>query len=617
MGALEESLFDDFDLLGDLIHENETLTPRDREVSPLEAKKRSLLLKRFQELDAIYMAWWVAAHQTIIDFVQPYSGQFYGRDDENKGFQRDQQIVDNTAGDSARKLVAAIETAATSAARVWHTYAPEDPRDAEVPGNSAYCHDAQTIMFALLARSMFYVVNHNVIEDGVGPATGVMMIEPDPDEVFRFTHLPVGSYRLSTNAKGRNDRLVRIFTMTAAQMVEEFGFYNCSMGAQQAHLNDQIQVEFQVLQVIEPRTQRDPKKLDAKNKPWASYWLEIGGGLPTSGGIPGVTQSDAVTGAGPQGLLRESGYDIKPFSVFRWGTNGLDAYGKKSPGWTAIGDTMALQALQMEAATNIARIGTPPLSIPDELRTASLLPNAKNYVSRDAKSVKIEPTIVIPPTAITVMQEEKKEHRSRIVNAFYGDVLFLISNGGQSTSPVTAEEIKGKKAEQLLQLGSAFTHFSEYLKDAIAPCFHYAQLAGKLPKPPPGLAKKGKLNLTFQNPLVNAQKTVEFGALQQGLSMAQATATAKEAGVDQVDFDEILVETWTMLGLNPNTLKPTDRLAQERQANAQAAQQQQQAAALQAGSSSVKDLSSADPEKLQQLLAQFGPNAQAQGGGVQ
>jgi hypothetical protein len=578
--------------------------------------KRKRYLKRWAELDSLYNVWWQRTHSQIIDYIQPNRGEFW-QSDSNRGDRRDQLIIDNTAGDSARKLSAALDTGITSEAREWFQIAPEDPMDAENQGVREYCHTVQSILFAVISNSNFYKSWRNVLDDLVGPAIGLMEIEDDDDDVFRCTHVPIGSYRVAVDAKGRVNLTARRFTFTAAQMAEEFGEENCSRAVRDALTNETIQIKFQVLRIIEPRAQRQYGKKDALNKPWASVWLELGTGVSGTNTIMGI--GDINSPMGPVGILRESGFDEQPFVCPRWNAVGMDAYGKDSPGWTALGDTKALQALQLEGAKTIAKIGTPPLNIPDEMRNASLLPDARNRVPAGANHAKVEPTIMIPTAAVTVMQAEKKEHRDRITRSFYGDVLFLISSGGESSQPATAEEIRAKRAEQLLQLGGVFSRISdEGLKIAIGRIFSIVQRRGLLPPPPPSLAKKGKLKLTFQNPLVTAQKTVELQGIQQLISVVTAGATAQKAGVDKIDYDELADTTADMLGVKPNILLSDEELQQRRQASAQQAQAQSQAAALQSSAGAVKQLSDANPDRLQQLAGMFGPNASAQAtGGVQ
>ena len=595
--------------------ENADAPLTERTVSEAESAKRQLILRKYLEVDSIYFAYWFPVQSEIIQYIWPNRAEFF-QVESNKGWQKDLQILDNTATIAGRKLTAALDTGITSEARVWFTLASIDPNDMEDPGVAEYCHTVQTILFALIAKSNFYKSHRNVLDDLVGVATGAMLIEEDEEDVFRCTHLPPGQYRCSTDSKGRVNRLARRFTLTASQMVEEFGEENVSISVKSSVQKGLLNIPYQVIQWIEPRTVRDPNRRDAKGKPWASYWIEIGSGTWAANTVPGLGEI-TPSAMGPTGILRESGYDIQPFVVPRWNTIGTDAYGKDSPGWVGLSDVKSLQALMLMGAGVVSLISEPPLDVPDELKNASLIPGAVYHRRAGGGNAKVEPLVNIPVEAVTVIREEKKDHRERIQDANFGSVLMLVSNGGESTTPASATEINAKRAEQLLQLGGIFNRVSdEDLKPAIGAFFYYAQKAGKFPKPPDRLTRHGKLKIAFQNPLVTAQRTVEFGSIQQVLSMAQACASAQEAGVDQVDFDEVNRESVTMLGVNPKVLKDADRLQQERAQKQQAASAQAQAAALQAGAPAVKQLSDANPDRLNQLLGPGGPIAQAMGGGM-
>src|SRR5438128_461315 len=83
------------------------------------------------------------------------------------------------------------------------------------------------------------------------------------------------------------------------------------------------------------RAVREYGNLDARNKPWASTWIEIGSG--TWGTMmPGAQNLDAGPLGDSGGILRESGYDEQPFIAPRWNSIGRDPYGKDSPGWKVL-----------------------------------------------------------------------------------------------------------------------------------------------------------------------------------------------------------------------------------------------------------------------------------------
>src|SRR4051812_25168686 len=569
----------------------------------------------WSELDAIWRERWLPTVEDIIHYIQPNRGEFTEQD-VNRGDRRDTDVVNNVASDSMDRLVAAIDMVMTSEAREWHTYSPEDPLDAENDGVREYCHTVQSIMFSLIAKSGFYVANRNLIADVAGPGFGLMLIEPDADTVFSFEHVPIGSYRLAANSKGKVNKVARQYTLTAEQMVDEFGEENVSIpvrNAMGAAVREQrmSQTPFQVLHLIEQRGQREYGRLDGRNKPWASTWVEIGAG--TWGTMmPGSQNLDAGPLGDSGGILRESGYDEQPFIAPRWNSLGKDAYGKDSPGWKVLGDVKGLQAWEMGAAKALALILDPPKNVPADLADASFMPGAMNPFTGNS-SAKVEPSIIIDPKTVTVAAEMKREFEQRIDRGCYGDVLFLLSRD-QNAQARTAEEIRGKKEERLLQLGGVGARYAdEGLKPGISRMFNMAQRAGKFPIPPQQLLRRGRIKVVFQSPWVTAQKTSQFTGVQQLISLGIAVAQAKAAGADKLDGDEIMDSGADMLGTKPNLLKSDDKLTAERQA----AQQQQQAAA--AGSAmtqaapAIKDLSNADPEKLRSLLSSLGPAAVAQG----
>lgn len=569
----------------------------------------------WSELDSIWRQKWLPKVQDIITYIQPNRGEFTEQD-VNSGNTRDDAIYNNIASDSMDRLVAAIDVVMTSEAREWHTYSPEDPLDAENDGIREYCHTVQSIMFALIAKSGFYVANRNLIADVAGPGFGLVLVETDPQTVFRFEHVPIGSYRLAADARGRVNKVVRQYTLTAEQMLEEFGEENVSlsvknaMGAQSTSQR-MTQTPFRVLHIIEERSVREYGRLDSRNKPWASTWVEIGPGMWGSMAA-GMNALDQGPLGSSGGILRESGYDEQPFIAPRWNSLGKDAYGKDSPGWKVLADVKGLQAWEIGGAKAFALILDPPKNVPADLLDASMMPGAMNPLSSNT-SPKVEPSMVIDPKTITVADEKTRQYEQRIDRGCYGDVLFLLSRD-QSAQKDTAEAIRGKKEERLLQLGGVGARYAdEGLKPGIARMFAMAQRAGKFPPPPQQLLRSGRVKIDFQNPLVTAQKTIHFTGMQQLISTGIAVAQARAAGADKLDGDEIMDSAADMLGTKPNLLKSDDVLNAERQQKAAAAQAQQQGAAMTQAAPAIKDLSNADPEKLRSLLAQFGPAAVAQG----
>lgn len=588
----------------------EATTPvADVDGAPSDEKAlREELVQLWAQLDAEYIEGeWCDNHRDIIDFIQPQRGQFW-LTDTNRGRRGDTRVINNCAWDYGRKLAAAMDTGITSEAREWFVVGTENPQDAQDHGVREYCHEFQEALYAFISKAGWYAPNRNVYLDLIGPGTGLMLIESDDKNGARCTHVPVGSYRIAVDSAGEVNTVVRRFVYSAAQMAQEFGLEKCSQAVQKAVREKKAQAaKFTVLHVIRERQSYDPEKLDAKNKPWASYWLEIGAGQVTGQSLLYQT-NDPI---GPSGLLRESGYDSCPFYCPRWDSVGLNAYGTDSPGWMTVGDVKALQDLELGEATLQALIMDPPMTEPDGLKDGSMTPGARIPIPSDAK-VKYETAYEVPPAAVEVADKVIERYERRIARAMYSDILFLLS-ADQSAQKDTAEAIRGKKEERLLQLGGVFARVSRELRKALIRLASLASAKGLLPKPPQDLLQRRvAIKLDFTNPLVTAQRAVGAQALAQVVSFGLAAAQAVKGGFDNLDARKATNLYADMMGAAPDVLYSDEEMAQRDAAQAQAANAKAQAESLPQAAGAINDLSNADPDKLQATLERFTPAAGAQ-----
>ncbi len=589
------------------------LRSNSRQIAPDEQKKRERAVRRFRELDTEYRTSWLPTHEDIIDFIQPNRGRFV-QTDTNRGTRKDNRVINNTATDNSLKLESAIDTSVCPESRDWFVVGLDNPLAMGSRQNREYCHDYQEAMFAALEQCGFYPPNRNAISDVVGPATGAVVIEEDDDTIARCTHVPIGQYRVAADSRGEVNVFCRVYTYTAAQMAEEFGPENCSITVRAALRSQRTQSsKFTVMQLIEPRAdiEREHGKVDAKNLPWASIWLELGQGYVGSV-VPG--QSESSLPAGPLGLLRESGYHEQPFYVFRWNQIGQDAYGINSPGWLGLGDAKMLQDEEYAAGSILALLYQPPMNVPSALANASLLPDARNYLDND-QHVKFEPSYEVPHETLPASRDERVRVEQRLANIFFANVIFRLSGTQRPDPQKTATEIEGIKQEQLLQLGAVFGRISVQLRVALRRVAGIFGRAGRLPAAPQGaLGGKHKLRIDFVNPLVTAQKAYGFTGMQQLINLeVQLGTAAKEPGTGKLNGDEIMETACDIYGLKPSLLFSDEQMAKKRAAAAASQQDQQAAASLPEAAGAIKDLSNVDPEKLRSTLARLGPQAQAQG----
>jgi hypothetical protein len=571
--------------------------------------ERQRYLRDWYSLDQEYSTW-KPVHEDIVDFFQPGRGRFELAQ-QNRGQRKDQNLVNDTGVDASNKLASAMDTGITSPAREWFrltTSAPEVNEQDEIRQNLS---DWQQILFQVLGKSNFYQTNRALYLDVIGPGVGVMFMDEDEDEYVRFVHCPIGQFRLATDARGRVSRIFRRFSMTVRQIVEEFctnpdGSVDLSKVSQRVKDAygrmelDSVWVD--IIHVVEKREKRERGQIGSKSKPWASCWLEWNG--------PGEQRADDY-----QGLLKESGYDEQPFVAPRWSVVGEDAYGRASPGWQCLGDARALQAMERGSAKIVAKLGDPALNVPDALRNASTLPGAKNHVPNGA-AFKIEPTYAIPPEAVTVTAQEKRVFEGRINRGHFADLLLMISNDERG-QPATAEEVRAKKEERLLQLGGVFARYAEEaLRIVIDRVFRILQRRGLIKRPQGDVGAALDLRIEFENPLVTAQRTIQLASIERLVATAANISTAGRQDVlELLDVDEIMRTTAGMLGVTPKLLRNQKEVDKVRAARQQQQQAQQQGEAMTKAAPALKQLSETDPEKMRQLVQQFGPNAAAQATG--
>jgi hypothetical protein len=569
---------------------------------------------------------WQTRQREVLDFVQPYRGRF-DLDSANQQPRKDQHIVNDTATDAAKKLSAAALTGITSAARKWFGFSSMMPEVRDDHESRDWFDQARDLLLQLFGESNFYKVLPSIYDDLICPATSLAWLEEDERDVIRAVHTPVGQYRMCVDSRRRVSRVFWRFSMTVDQVVEKFGqrpdgeldLSNFSPSLQNQWRDKRYYDWVTILHVTEPRVRRLHGKIDAKNKPWASCWMEWSGPMSQTGGLHQPRDP-----AGPYTLLDEGGWDEQPFAAPRWDVVGEDAYGSQSPSMQAIGDIKGIQALENSGVAIIATMQKPPMNVPPSLTSGSLVPGAKNNI--EDPRIKFEPSYVPRADAVTVGENKLRQYEMRIQRAHYGDLLFLISSDPR-TQPATAEEIRAKQQERLLALGGFFGRFSdEALTPLINRALAIAQRKGLLPPPPRKLlevAMRGGQRLVkaeYLNSIAEAQKAQGVAPILGWVNdMVTIAKTLGRTDVtDKVNFDGVAEMTADMRGVPAKLVVPDDVIQARRQAQAQAAQQQVQQQQAVEQAKAVKDLSQADPEQMDRMFSAFGSAAQAEatGGGL-
>ncbi len=524
---------------------------------------------------------WVAHWRDISEYQQPRAGRFIATD-RNRGERRDNRILDNTAVFGARTLAAGLMSGMTSPARPWFKLEIQDKDLMESAAVKEWLHDSAMLIRAIFASSNTYRALHSMYQELGLFGTAASIVLPDFDNVLHHYPLTIGEYALGTNAKGEVDTLVREFQMTVGQAVEQFGVDNVSMSIRNLWTKGSYDSWVDVVHMIQPRRDRDTRKMDGKNKRFASIYLE-----------PGKDNFDK--------FLSESGFDRFPALAPRWEVTGGDVYGT-SPGMECLGDVKQLQHQQLRKGQGIDYQVNPPLVVPTRYKEAqkSRLPGGVMYVDGQGAQQTVRSAFDVNLN-LQHLGLDIQDVRERIRAAYYADLFMMLANDNRSG--ITATEVAERHEEKLLMLGPVLERLhNELLSPLIDTAFDYAERAGILPEPPPELQGLD-LKVEFISVLAQAQRAVAASGVDRLLGTVGQLAGLKPEVLDKVDFDQVVDDYAEMYGVNPKIIIPDDKVAALREQRAQQMAAQQAAAAVPAMADTAKTMGEVDAQGVQDVMA--------------
>lgn len=515
--------------------------------------------------------------------------------DVNRGDRRNQNIIDSTATLAVRTLRSGMMGGITSPARPWFRLTTPDQGLAESGAVKGWLSMVSNRMSTIFLKSNIYNTLPIVYGDMGVFATGALFIEEDMEETIRTFSLPIGSYYISTNDKLKVDVFLRKFQMSVRQLVTKFGKLKPD-GSGQADWSvfsnwvksswDRGEYEnwIEVVHVIKPNPEFDPKKLEAKYKRYLSCYYERG-----AAGSIGTGYSSGVD---DDRYLSESGYNYFPVLCPRWEVTGEDVYGTDCPGMVALGDIKQLQTGEKRGAQAIEKMINPPMTGPSSLRNspATILPGGITYVdARDAANG-FRPS---HETRFSINELEMKQAqvRGRIQRAFYEDLFLMLAESDRRQ--ITAREIDERKEEKLLALGPVLEQMNQDLLDPLIDNTFDIMIQQDLVPPPPTELQGVELKVEYISTMAQAQKLIGIGGIERFLGFVGQMAQFKPDILDKIDGDQTIDIYGEMTSVPPGIVRDDAATAQIRDQRAAAQQQAAQAEQIQQASVTAKNLSGA------------------------
>ena len=515
----------------------------------MDANGRKHYLTRWEGLKTERSSWdghW----KELAQYVLPRSSRFLTTD-RNRGDKKHNRIYDNTATRALRTLSAGLMAGMTSPARPWFRIATVDRDRMQSQAVKEWCYDVTTLMLRIFAVSNTYRALHTIYDELGLFGTGCDIVMPNFNNVIHHHPNTAGEYAIFTDDFGIPCGMYREFDYTVAQLVKKFGKENCSRAVQ--NLFDRggkgLDAWVTVLHAIEPRDQRDYSRIDNKNMPFASCYIEIG------------ADSDRI--------LSESGFRYFNALCPRWTTTGTDIYGT-SAAMDALGDIKQLQQQQLSKSEAIAYKVKPPLQAPVAFKELAhnLFPGGMSFVDSATAQQGIRTAFEVN-LDLSHLLEDIHDVRGRIDRAFYADLFLMLAN--DPVGQKTATEIAERHEEKMLMIGPVLERLhNELLDPLIDITFAECAEAGILPQIPPELEGQD-LKVEFVSVLAQAQRAIGANGLDRYIGTVSAVASVKPDILDKLNVDELADYYADILGVEPRLIIPTDQAAIVRQQRAQQA----------------------------------------------
>lgn len=507
----------------------------------------------------------------LSEYFYPRAVQFLAKDVNKTNKKRNTKILDSTPLIAVRNFSSGMLSGATSPAQNWfkikvRNYDMEN--DYEV---KFWCSQVEKLIRDILNSSNIYVKMPITYKQLGVFGFSTLALESDYENVLTAKVLPIGSYRYAKNSKGQIDTLVRVYSETARNIVDQFGEVNVSDCVKEASRKNS-QAYFEIVHFVMPNPNYDATKKWARNERFISVYYE-------------KSSKDKK-------FLSVSGFNKFPYVVFEAEVNGEDVYPCDCPGINALPDVKQLFTMIKEYAKAVKKIVSPPLKGPAKFkdRTISTLP--ESYVEDvEGNDQGVRPIHEVNPRIIELYQQIEGM-KTTIKEHFYNDLFAMILQTAERGR--TATEVNELKEEKLVLASPLVQQVYNSLNTLLSWIFEECGRVEILP-PPPEQIQGLDLEIEFVSTFAQAQKVQKIAAMERFSTFTINLANTLDPMLRQKLNGCKMVDDYAdFANIDPSQINPTEVVEQARVAAQQKQQQQEQIQALQTGAEIIKNVGGVD-----------------------
>jgi len=532
-------------------------------------------LQEFAQLQ-VYRHTFAAHWEEVAELILPTSRNTFEYGTFNwQGQKKTDRQVDATGMMALSKFASICNSLLTPKNMIWHGLRADDDYVMKDRATKLWFEQATKILFAL--RYAQYSGFAGQITDcytqlGAFGTKGLFIDEFDTtqhpyQQGIRYKSIPLGELFIRENHQGIVDGFCRWFRLTAMQTYQKWGKERFPPTLKPA-LEKNSQQLYDFVHRVCPRSDYDPDRLDARGKPWASYYVSL---------------TDKI-------LLSEGGYRKFPAAISRYAQTPGETYGR-SPAMMVLPSLKTLNAEKRTFLKAGHRAADPVLLTTDDgLVDPSLRPGALNKGGMSADGKPLIGTI--PVGKIEITKEMMAEERALIEDAFLVN-LFQLALNLKDLPQMTATQVIEITNQKGILLAPTVGNQEDDLGHMIERELDVAMAIGAFrnyPMPPRLKEARGAYKVVYTSPLSKAARAQNAAGFMRSVEFSKEliNITQDPSHLDWANFDVAMPEMADIAGVLPSWTASNEEIAKKRKARADAIAKQQQIQAMPAQAAMIK-----------------------------
>lgn len=476
------------------------------------------------------------------------------------------EIYDSTGAYALPRFAAAIDTLVTPHTSRWHVLAPSDKARRSDPAAARAMSWMTDVLFsARYAPQTGFAARANEVYSSLGAFGNGVMYIADARPGLRYISIHLSEIWFAENDFGVIDTAFWVHAYTNRQLVLKFG------DAVPAEIREAEKKapegKVHVCKAVYPRTERDPRRRDNKNMPFASVTFIIGSaGSAGSFALPGATAAGiAPSAAVAPTILEETGYRTFPFAVARYTTAPREIYGR-GPAHEVLADMLTLQEMA-KTQLRAGQLAVDPTILAqdvDAIDTFTLRPGVINYGALDMNGV--ERYKPFKTGGSPEFSLELQDQRRRSVNEAFLLTLFqaLVDTG---TDRMTATEVMQRVQEKGALLapvgGRLRTEFlGRIIERELDILFHAGVFRAE--DLPDWLVADGRIEIEYDSPLSRAMRADEGLGILRTVDAGRQLEQMKPGSVTKFNGNRIIERLAEVNGAPPDILFTDEEVAAQK-----------------------------------------------------